>query len=112
MMYEDRLEGLLPDRKFREMAEKSENEREKLTARLDELRVQLDVQETLDDNILQFMDAVRKYTDVQELDRELLNRLIDKIVVGNKVKTVSGYTQKITIYYRFIGDLEGVDLSK
>lgn len=111
-MYEDRLEGLLPDRKFREMAEKSENEREELTARLDELKVQLDVQETLDDNILQFMNAVRKYTDVQELDRELLNRLIDKIVVGNKVKTASGYTQKITIYYRFIGDLDGVDLSK
>lgn len=43
MMYEDRLEGLLPDRKFREMAEKSEKEREKLTARLDKLKVQLDV---------------------------------------------------------------------
>lgn len=58
------------------------------------------------------MDVVRKYTDVQELDQELLNRLIDKIVVGNKVKNASGYMQKITIHYRFIGDLEGVDLSK
>lgn len=111
-MYEDRLEGLLPDRKFREMAEKSESEREKLSAKLEELRTVLDVQETLDDNISQFMGVVKKYTDVQELDRELLNRLIDKIVVGNKVKTDKGYTQKITIHYRFIGDLEGVNLSK
>lgn len=111
-MYEDRLDGLLPDNKFREMAEKSESEREKLTARLDTLKQELDTQTVIDDNISRFMETVIKYTDITELDRELLNRLIDKIVVGNKVKTDHGYTQKITIHYRFIGDLEGIDLSK
>lgn len=111
-MYEDRLNGLLPDNKFREMADKSESEREKLTARLDVLKQELDTQTVIDDNISRFMETVIKYTDITELDRELLNRLIDKIVVGNKVKTDHGYTQTITIHYRFIGDLEGVDLSK
>ena len=111
-MYDDRLEGLLSDRKFREMAEKSEIARDKLTARLDELKIQLNTQAVVEDNISRFLDVVRKYTDVQELDSELLNHLIDKIVVGNKIKSDHGYTQKITIQYRFIGDLESVDLSK
>lgn len=111
-MYEDRLSGLLPERKFRELAEKSEAEREKLTARLDEIKNQLESQETAEDNISQFMEIAKKYTDIQKLDAEILNRLIDKIVVGNKVKTPDGYTQNITIYYRFVGDLNTKNFSK
>lgn len=111
-MYEDRLSGLLPERKFRELAEKSEAEREKLIARLDEIKIQLESQETSEDNISQFLEIAKKYTDIQELDAEILNRLIDKIVVGNKVKTPDGYTQNITIYYRFVGDLNTMNFSK
>lgn len=111
-MYEDKLSGLLPERKFREMTKNSEAEHQQLTEKLADLESQIATQKTTDDNISQFMNIVRKYTEVKQLDNELLNRLIDKIVVGNKVKSKKGYTQKITIYYRFVGDLGSVDLSK
>lgn len=111
-MYEDRLTGLLPDNKFREMAEKTKAEQEQLSKKLSDLKLQLAQQQTVDNSISQFLEIVRKYTDIKELDSELLNRLVEKIVVGNKIKSKKGYTQQITIHYRFIGDLESIDLSK
>ena len=111
-MYEDRLTGLLPNNKFREMAEKTKAEQEQLSKKLSDLKLQLAQQQTVDNSISQFLEIVRKYTDIKELDSELLNRLVEKIVVGNKIKSKKGYTQQITIHYRFIGDLESIDLSK
>ena len=111
-MYEDKLSGVLPVHKFLEMTKNTESEHQQLTEKLAGLESQIAVQETVDDSISRFMDIVRKYTEVKQLDSELLNRLIDKIVVGNKVKSGNSYTQRITIYYRFVGDLGSVDLSK
>ena len=111
-MYEDKLNGVLPVRKFLEMTKNTESEHQQLTENLAGLESQIATQKTTDDNISHFMNVVKRYTEVKQLDSELLNRLIDKIVVGNKVKSKKGYTQRITIYYRFVGDLGSVDLSK
>ena len=111
-MYEDKLNGVLPVRKFLEMTKTSEFEHQQLTEKLSSLESQIATQKTTDDNISHFMNIVRIYTEIKQLDSELLNRLIDKIIVGNKVKSKKGYTQRITIYYRFVGDLGSVDLSK
>lgn len=111
-LYEDKLNGLLPVRKFLEMTKNTESEHQQLTEKLAGLESQIAVQKTVDDSISRFMDIIRKYADIKTLDSELLNRLVDKIVVGNKVKNGNSYTQKITIYYRFVGDLGSVDLSK
>lgn len=94
------------------MAEKTKAEQEQLSKKLSDLKLQLAQQQTVDNSISQFLEIVRKYTDIKELDSELLNRLVEKIVVGNKIKSKKGYTQQITIHYRFIGDLESIDLSK
>lgn len=91
---------------------KCEAEQESLTARHEELTAQVGEQEDAEMNVERFMETVRHYAEVTELNREILNRLIDKIVVGDKVKTDTGYTQKITIYYRFLGDLNGGYLLK
>ena len=44
------------------------------------------------------------YTDIQELNARILNELIEKIVVHEKVIGADGIkTQQIDIYYKFIG---------
>lgn len=92
-LYDDRLEGFISDKKFKEMAVKCESEQEQLNARLTELKEQLSQQTEVEVNVSRFVETIRQYTNVDALDRELLNRLIDKIVVGDKVKTDSDYTQ-------------------
>ncbi|MBQ9869732.1 MAG: DUF4368 domain-containing protein [Ruminococcus sp.] len=53
------------------------------------------------------MNIVKKYTSLNELDANILNGLIDRIVVHHKEKDNSGRTyQQIEIYYRFIGRLK------
>lgn len=86
-MYEDKLNGVLPVRKFLEMTKPSEFEHQQLTEKFSSLESQIATPKTTDDNISHFMNIVRIYTEIKQLDSELLNRLIDKIVVGNKVKS-------------------------
>jgi site-specific DNA recombinase len=111
-LYEDRLEGVISDKRFKEMSGKCEDEQQKLSIRLDELKEHLNQQTEIKVNVSSFVETIKQYTDVKGLDKELLNRLIDKIVIGDKVKTDNGYTQRITIYYKFLGSLNDSCITK
>ena len=66
----------------------------------DELKKQKDASD-------RFVNIVKKYTYINELDANILNELIDRIVVHHKEKDKDGNTyQQIEIYYRFIGRLK------
>ena len=106
-LYDDRLEGYISDKKFKELAVKCETEQDNLNARLAELTAQVGEQEDAELNVDRFIEMIHHYSEVTELNREILNRFIDKTVVGDKVKDETGCTQKITIFYRFLGDLNG-----
>lgn len=104
-LYDDRLNGILSDRKFKELSAKCEAEQDRLTLKLSELREQSDIEAESERNVDRFMALVGRYETIQFLDKELLNRLVDKITVSDKIKTEDGYTQKITVYYKFIGKI-------
>ena len=56
------------------------------------------------ENIEKFLPIIRKYTDIQELTAQILNELIEKIVVHEKVIAEDGTkSQQVDIYYKFIG---------
>ena len=95
----------MPMTAHRSMAAKMETEAEQLNDRLAELEQQIDEQTVAEQNVAQFIERIREYTEINELNREILNRLIEKIVVSDRVlKENGGFSQKIKIYYRFIGD--------
>jgi multidrug efflux pump subunit AcrA (membrane-fusion protein) len=72
---------------------------------LAELEQQCAEQTEAEQNVAQFIERIREYTEIKELNREILNRLIEKIVVSERVPNENGgFSQKIKIYYRFIGD--------
>ena len=51
-----------------------------------------------------FLNLIQEYENIQEFDAAILNRLIERIVVGNKVHLGGKkYLQDVTIHYRFIG---------
>ena len=104
-LYDDRLDGLLSDRKFKEMAERVEAEQNRAEERLAELKETLANTEDTRQNLEDFLEIAERYQDVTELDKEMLNRLISTITVGKKIQTGRGSTQEITVNYRFIGAL-------
>ena len=52
-----------------------------------------------------FMGEIRRYAAITELDETVLNRLINRILIGES-KNVDGVkTQEIWIVYNFVGEL-------
>ena len=69
--------------------------------RQDILSLQKKQQEKQKTNVKAFISAVKKYTDMQQLDAAMLREFIDRIEVSHTDK--KSKTREITIVYNFIG---------
>lgn len=103
-LYEDvALEKISEDR-YQAMAPKYEREQAELRGKREALSAEIARNDELYNNIQQFIPLVWKYTDLQELTPYVLNELIERIVVHEKVIGPDGVkTQQVDIYYKFIG---------
>ena len=54
-------------------------------------------------NVHQFIDIIKKYTNIKELDTKILNEFIDKIIIHDPVYEENIRHQQIDIHYKFIG---------
>ena len=104
-LYDDRYKGILSDRMFMELSAECETERTAAEERLEAIKSKLAEEEETREGVELFADIAEQYDDIMELDREILNRLIAKIVVGDRIREHGQSSQKITVYYNFIGNL-------
>ena len=59
------------------------------------------------ENIEKFIPIMQKYTDINKLNTYILNELIQKIVVYEKMDNPdSSKSQRVDIHYKFIGYVE------
>ena len=106
-LYEDSALGKIPESRYEQMSEKYEQEQKELSQGIVQLKQEFDEVTKQKDASDRFVNIVKKYTYLNELDANILNELIDRIVVHHKEKDQSGRTyQQIEIYYRFIGRLK------
>lgn len=103
--FEQNVAGKLSDDIYSEMVNGYQRERVELAAKCKELTATIEQVEQDSVGLQRFLELVDKYTNIQELDRALLNNLIEKIVVHlSEIDPLSGKkNQRITIYYRFVG---------
>ena len=83
------------------MSHDYELEQSNLKAMAEVLREEIKQQEKQKTNVKAFIAAVKKYTDLQELDAAVLRAFIDRIEVSHVDK--KSRTREITIVYNFIG---------
>ena len=82
-----------------------EQEQEENQHRLQELMRMLQQSDAQESEVRTFIREIRQYATIQELDETVLNRLINRILVG-EIKKVDGQkTQEVKIIYNFIGDI-------
>ena len=106
-LYEDSALGKIPESRYEQMSEKYEQEQKELSQGILQLKQEFDEVKKQKDASDRFINIVKKYTYSNELDANILNELIDRIVVHHAEKDQSGRTsQQIEIYYRFIGRLK------
>ena len=105
-LYEDNAEGKVTDEWFTHMSHKYELERTELKGKISDLRHRLsNAQETSKGKDM-FLNAVRSFMEMENLTAPLAKELIDHIDVYESEGKGKNKTQRIVIYYRFVGYLE------
>lgn len=114
-LYTDNAEGRLDDERLRRLVGELEKESAGLRSLLDARRTPDTAQET-EDNYTRFFALARQYTHIEKMDRETLQTFVERIEVGPKelpegqqkaTNRNQPYRQRIRIFYRFIGEMDG-----
>lgn len=106
-LYEDNISGKLSDERFIKLSRDYELEQTNLTNLVEHLRQEVKEQEKQKVNVRQFIAAVRKYTDMQQLDASILREFVDKIYISEVYTPDDNEprikVREIEIVYNFIG---------
>lgn len=87
------------------LADSYEKEQNELKQKVETLSSEIEQQEQKTNNVERFIAKIRKYTDLQEMSPTVLNDLVKRVEV-HKPEIIDGRrTQRIDIYYDFVGIL-------
>ena len=103
-LFEQNAAGVLTNERFIAISSVYEKEQEEIKSKITESQEKLSAHESSGENMLRFFEIVRKYTDIKELNVNLLNDLIDTIVIHEPEteKQRKKRKQKVEINFRFI----------
>lgn len=105
-LYEDNVIGKVSDEWFVELSHKYEKERMDLKAKIADTRHQIEELKNNNSEYEKFISAIRRFMQMDNLTSPLLRELIDHIDIFETEGTGKSRTQRIVIYYRFIGYIE------
>lgn len=98
-IYEDKVLGKIPEAVCVNLLEKYQAEQKVLTANVEKLEEQLSAVEKDEEDVEEFISRLKKYTDVQELTREMCLELIEYITVD---EYAADRARDIHIYYKLL----------
>lgn len=115
-LYVDNAEGRLDDDRLSTMVDDLQKEAAVIRRELEELSEDA-VKTSKSDNYKMFFELIKKYSHIETLDRDTLLTFIDRIEVGPKVlpegkqkasHRSSPFEQSVRIFYKFVGEMDGV----
>ena len=109
-IYEDNVEGKISDDRFAKLSGNYETEQAQLQSRVEELQRFLDDAKEKSLNADHFLALVRKYTDIRELDAEIIREFVERINVFQAEKVDGHRQQRIQIIYNCIGAVDLPDV--
>lgn len=101
-LFEQNALGKISDERFEKMSSAYESEQKELAQKRDELRTKIRAEEKKTQSTNQFLETIRKYETVTELNRSMLVELIDSIYVYQAEGTGRDRKQRVEINYRFL----------
>ena len=105
-LFEENVAGRLNNSNYTTMFARYQKEQEELTVHVEQLKRKLALVGEFHDNGKKWIDLIAKYKDLQELDAPIINELCEKILIHESEKIDGKRTQKIEIFYRFVGNLQ------
>ncbi len=105
-LYEDYSSGKLSEKKFTMMSAHYEQEQDANEEKLSELERQHKEKSAAVTNAEQFTESLAQCAGMRKLTATVLNTLIEKIEVHNPVMVNGVKEQKLTVYYKFVGQID------
>lgn len=105
-LYEDNVSGKVTDSFYMELSHKYENEKEELKKKIFNLKIQLDELNKKAFHKEMFLSAIEKFMEMKTITAPLIRELIDHIEVHETEGEGKYKTQRIVIFYRFVGYIE------
>ena len=104
-LYADKAKGILTEKRFLKLTDAMEKEQENNQNRMQEIAALISKEEHSEGDVRTFVEEIKRYAAITELDETVLNRLINRILIGKPEKIDGVRTQEVRIAYNFIGEL-------
>lgn len=111
-IYEDNAKGKLNDDRFAMMSKTYEDEQAQLKVEIVNLQKEIEVQERQIEDLEQFVQRARRYTDLTELTPYALRELVKAVYVEAPDKSSGKRKQRVHIEYDFVGYIPVDELIK
>ena len=111
-LYEDNIEGKVSDERFAKLTATYEAEQRELERRIAELENIMATTKNESLGVDTFLTLVRRYTDIKELDAELIRMFVEKILVYKAEKVDGHRVQRIKIIYNGIGEIPNAPINE
>ena len=111
-IYEDNAKGKLNDDRFAMMSKTYEDEQAQLKVEIVNLQKEIEVQERQIEDLEQFIQRARRYTDLTELTPYALRELVKAVYVEAPDKSSGKRKQKVHIKYDLVGYIPVDELIK
>ena len=105
-LYEEMVLGDIPREMVLDMMDKYKNEQHEKQTLAAQLAEQLTHSQEVEHDIREWVSLIQGSKDIERLDRELLIKLVEKIVVGQKSMVDGVERQEITIMYNLVGRID------
>ena len=104
-LYEDRVQGTIPETVFQNLIQKYEEERIERKKAVKDLELRIAALNVESKNAKLWVEQIKRYTDMETLDLEILLQLIEKILVSEPLKLGNQRIYDIQVVYNYVGDL-------
>lgn len=104
-LYENLMSGLLSERQYRQLMKQYDVEQTELETKMNAIKSALAEEREKSGDIKQFIALIRKCKNPTEISDLMFYELIDKIVVYEAEGVSRARTQKVDIYFNYVGQV-------
>ena len=105
-LYENLVSGLLPERQYKQLMKQYDDEQAELETKIEEMEKELTEEKVNAVDIKHFISLIRKCKEPTEISDLMFAELIDKIVVYEAEGVGKARTQKVDIYFNYVGQVD------
>ena len=105
-LYENLISGLLPERQYKQLMKQYDDEQAELETKIEAMEQELAEEKVNKVDVKHFISLIRKYKEPTEISDLMFHELIDKIVVYEAEGVGKSRTQKVDIYFNYVGQVD------